>query len=299
MKTITLAVVLAVGLGIAGTAEAQSNESGHPEFLMGAWGYEWVAASRMLNDEGSPHVRFASQTFLDGLEYQTEAGCRAMIVMIVCGSTAESRGHFSASLLLSDVAVAATIDDIVPGFSPDGAPALLLSLSDVVPLRNQTPLPDYVLMEVERMVVGDRVFCEITDSGGADSGWVWPNRIPLPQVGDEVVVVGRWTSDSVVRMGTGALGVVGDDGESLEWHFSAYKNGPETLSDMRRQIYDAAASGLLDAARGGARDEHHSVALQNLAGRVIELERRGCRIDSVEWHEDDLILLHSCPDAQE
>ena len=295
MKKITVAVVLAVVLGIAGTVEAQSNESEHPEFLVGDRGYEWVSASRMLNDDGSLNVEFASQTLLD-YEHQKDWPCQLTIVS--SRSSSESGGYFATSLLLSDVAVRATIDDIVPGFSPGGEPALLLSLSDVVPLRDQTPLPDYALMRVERMEVGDRVFCEINEIGRG----AWSERIPLSQVGDIVAVIGRWTSDSVVRMGlyrhTGALGVVGDDGESLEWHFSAFRDGPKTLSDLRRQIDDAAASGLLDATRGIARDDRYSIPRRNLAVRVIELQRRGCRIDSVEQHEDDLTFLHTCPDAQ-
>ncbi|MCY3969984.1 MAG: hypothetical protein OXG74_08620 [Acidobacteria bacterium] len=296
MKKTKVTAALAVALGFSGTVGAQSNESEHPEFLVGARGYEWVAASRMLNDDGSPNVEFASQTFLDGLEYQKEWPCQAMIIS--SPFPPESRGHFAASLLLSDVAVRATVDDIVPGFSPGGEPALLLSLSDVLPLRDQTPLPDYTFMEVQRVVVEGRVFCEISNSGGS-----LPKRIPLPQVGDDVVVIGRWTSDSVVRMGlyrrTGALGVVGDDGESLEWHFSAYMDGPKTLTDMRQQIDDAAASGLLDATRGIAQDDHYSLARRNLADRVVELQQSGCRIDSVEQHEGDLTFLHTCPDAQE
>ncbi|MCY4109713.1 MAG: hypothetical protein OXG11_11870 [Chloroflexi bacterium] len=291
MRKILVAAVFAVTFGTAGLGHAQRSIPEHPEFLMEDEGYEWVAASRMLNPDGSLNPEFASHQFIDGLEYQSETGCSPMITS--SPFPPESGGYFATSLLLSDVAVRATLSEIILGFSPGGDPALLLALSDVVPLRDQTPLPDYTLMEVERMAVGDRLFCEISDGGGA-----WPRRIPLPKVGDDVVVVGRWTSDSVVRMGlyarTGALAVVADDDESLEWHFSAYRDGPKTLSDMRRHIEKASASGLLDATRSLARDDHYSLARRNLADRIIRLRDRGCEIDVVEQNEGELTFHHDC-----
>lgn len=295
MKTIIAAAVLAVTLGEAGFGQAQSGAPDHPQFLMGDYGYEWVAASRIVNEDGSLNREFASEWFVDGLEYQKEWGCQPMM-FVSYPWPSESRGYFSSTLLLSAVAVSAKLGEAVPGFGPSGDPKLLFSLSHVVPLRDRTPLPDYVLVPVNRMVVDDRLFCAISDSES------WPSRTPLPEAGSELVVLGGWAPDSVVRLGThrhtGAIGVVGEDGESLAWNFSASESGPETVAEMRRHIDDATASGLLDATRHLTLERHGSPDRMHLSGRVVELHDLGCRVDSVEQSDGSLALLHSCADDQ-
>jgi len=293
MKKLWTWVAALVVLGPAAIAQELPKTIGqlHP-----GYGYEWVAASLMLKADGTPNEEFASDVFFRGLEYQEEWPCQPIIVGTP--PPAESRGYFAASLLLSDVAVKATLREIVPGFEPRGNPSLLFGLSNVEPLRAQTPLPDYVLVPVKELVVGDRTYCQ-TSTGEA----TWPRRAPLPRVGDELVVIGRWVSDSVVRMGlhrhTGVLGLVDESDASIRWSFSAWMNGPQTVSSMRRHIESATESGLLDATKSIAQSKRNTPARRDLTDQIIDLQRRECEIEAVEQHNDgELSFRHTCPVVQ-
>lgn len=96
---------------------------------------------------------------------------------------ATHNGMFDAAVLLAEVAVEATISEIVPGFS-HAWPHNLLALSSVVPLHDKSPSPDYVLVPVYSIVTHDRVFCGgeaerafvagVDYKVGARSGDRWP-----------------------------------------------------------------------------------------------------------------------------
>jgi len=85
------------------------------------------------------------------------------------------------ALLLSEVAVTATVSEIVPGFSGMGGPMAMLHLSDVSALTSRSPIPDYALVHLKRMVIDGTVFCD------RDLGVDYK-----PGVGDRVVVIGSW-----------------------------------------------------------------------------------------------------------
>ncbi len=145
---------------------------------------------------------------------------------------------FLPALLLSDVAIEATIAAVTPGFRQDGAPVLLLTLSDVLPLHRRSALPAHVLLPVGRLVIEGHVYC-----GSAES------VVGLPPVsGDRVVVVGAWRTGAVVNVGdmeTGSFAVV--TGDSLVWSWGR-GYGPSTADDLRALVDRAVAERLFDSA---------------------------------------------------
>ncbi len=161
--------------------------------------------------------------------------CVSYLTLDGAWRTPVSGGLFDNTLLLSEVAVIATVQDIVPGFDGDW-PALLIALSDVRPLRPSSPLPNYLLAPADRMVAADRVFC-----GGAYED-------PFaPSIGQRLVVVGSWAPNAVARVGNrvSAVGIV--EGEGLTWRFGhtrATDTGPETLDDLFTRMDEFIDGGL-------------------------------------------------------
>ena len=163
-------------------------------------------------------------------EFCTVKGIGAGIVFL----GPDTGGEFGSGLLLAEVAVVATVTDIIPGFGSGAWIESLLELSGAVPLHGRSPIPDYVLVPVQRVVAEDRVFC-----GGYGDEFD-------PVIGTRVVVIGSLVQ-GVVPVGPGPgnstmFATVQKDVESLRWsHGSA---GPNNLVDLQARVEDAVHGNL-------------------------------------------------------
>ncbi len=314
----TVHAVLALGLCFAGPGLAQSDEpsqSRHPEVLDVM---DWKSASYLLHLDGTvadadvyPEVRESldnqSSRFLEKFGPASDHGLREGQVpprsfCVPSGvydgagefyAPASHNGMFDAAVLLGEVAVEATISEIVPGFSGSW-PYNLLALSSVVPLHDGSPLPDYVLVPVFSMVTHDRVFC----GGEAEKPFVAGVNY---EIGARLVVVGSW-HEGVVPMGVGAgrsgllAEVVGEG--SLDWLFSVSVDPPGTLLVMTRRIGGLVSGGLL-ATTSAVRREHEVLGegrgeVGLMVGAVYQ---SGCRLIGAERHaqrEDAWLYTRIC-----
>ncbi len=192
---------------------------------------------------------------------------------------ATHNGMFDAAVLLAEVAVEATISEIVPGFS-HAWPHNLLALSGVVPLHDKSSSPDYVLVPVYSIVTHDRVFC----GGEAERAFVAGVDY---KVGTRLVIVGSWHG-GVVPMGVGAgnaglLAEVREEGV-LDWLFGlSVDDLPHTLVDTARRVEELASGGLL-ATTTGVRREHElfGEGRMEVGDMVRSAYRSGCRLVGAE-----------------
>ncbi len=184
----------------------------------------------------------------------------------------ESDFTFDGSVLLGEVAVTATVSEVIPGFSWEW-PHSLLALTDVVPLHDTSPAPDYVLVPVGRVVTHDRVFCggDPTQSAGYDFS-----------PGTRLAIVGSW-HQGVVPVVSGAgnsglLGVIGSDA-SIDWMMPLIDDGaPADLAGLRQRVHDMAVGGLLDLRAQVSRQEAYSKDRLMIRDLVSEHYVQGCRM---------------------
>ena len=295
--------VLALGLCFAGPGLAQDDErsrSRHPEVLDVM---DWKSASYLLHPDGTvadadvyPEVRESlnnqSSRFLEKFGPASDHGLREGQVpprsFCVPSGVYDGSGElyvrenydglFDAAVLLGEVAVEATISEIVPGFSGSW-PYSLLALSSVVPLHDSSPVPGYVLVPVFSMVTHDRVFC----GGEAEEPFVAGVDY---QVGTRVIVIGSWHVGGIVPMGVGAgrlglLAEVAHEGE-LKWLFEPSVGRPESVSGLRIRVDDMSGSGLLRLAAGLRRLPDGSNGRRSLGGMLYRLHKHGCRLVGAE-----------------
>ena len=194
---------------------------------------------------------------------------------------ASHNGMFDAAVLLGEVAVEATVGDVIPGFSGTW-PYNLLAVSNVVPLHGLSPSPDYVLIPVFSMVTHDRVFC----GGERDEPFVAGVDY---KIGTRLVIIGSW-HDGVVPMGvgegsSGILAEVQEEG-TLEWLFSVSVDRPDppgTLLGLTRRIGELASGGLLATTAAVRRErELYSEGRGELGDLVSSLYWSGCRLVGAE-----------------
>ena len=181
----------------------------------------------------------------------------------------DTRGEFGSGLLLAEVAVVATVTDIIPGFGGSAWIESLLKLGDVVPLHGRSPTPSYVLVPSQRVVAEDRVFC-----GGIGSKFD-------PVIGMRVVVVGRWVQ-GVVPAGlteSTLFATVQKDGESLRW--SQGSTGPPSLVDLHARVDEAVSGNLFSLTSHLVRLEEHAEERQKFGVEWSRRTRRGCRLVAV------------------
>ncbi|MCY3969983.1 MAG: hypothetical protein OXG74_08615 [Acidobacteria bacterium] len=155
-------------------------------------------------------------------------------------------GGFDGTLLLSEVAVAATVADIIPGFSASGHPMALLALSEVVTLTRRSPVPEYALLRLKRLVIAGSVFCDTNVGFSFDYE---------PRLETRVVLIGTW-NHGVVPIGpqaTGGLIEVQTD-SSLNPIFMAGGNQAETLNGLTAYIDQFEDKGFFEATKFIARD---------------------------------------------
>lgn len=263
MKRTLLAVGLTAAFLLALVLPGYSQETPDgPVFAHGpdvvgleAWGAVWFSASYVLNPDGTVSSslsaaprrgieqqkrwfdrRFGSATQRELTEGSIPPRSFCMpVTRVVSPPTWEKVTDVMGTLLLSEVAAKATVTEVEPGFRAGGAPVLRLALSDAVSLHSRSPLPEYVLVPVGRLVVGGRVYC------GDDEGL---NGRP-PSIGDQVVVIGPWGSQATVNVGNiGSSSLALVDGTALEWVFG--EAGPETLARLFAIISEAEAEGLFN-----------------------------------------------------
>ena len=257
----------------------------HPD-----WGYEWVAASRVLRADGSvkrgfgvdvrDHLEWQLQHgatdhgLEDGVPSQEQEFCSPRFWLYVSPFPYESQ-RFGSTLLLSEVAVAATIDEAIPGFDRLGNPVMLFPLSDGLPLHGSSPIPGYVLIPVDRMVYKGRVFCRSVGFR------FWEGDDP-PETGDRVVVIGPWTEGGVVRLGfvlTAALALIDGDNERLQWPFGRhYPDSPGSVSELQSRIDEAVSGGLFELTRSLISQEWGSPERRAFAESWERHHRDGCRV---------------------
>ncbi len=305
LTALGLTLVLGHGLTTAGLAQqaAEPTGNGHPDTLNVR---NWKAASYLLDSEGRvkdpneyAHVRESlnsqSARFFEKFGPASRHGLRAAQVPptsfcvpsgVYLGggefyAPASHNGMFDAAVLLGEVAVEATIGDIIPGFSR-GWPYNLLALSSVVPLHDSSPSPDYALVPVFSMVTHDRVFC----GGEAEKPFVAGVDY---QIGVRLVIVGSW-HEGVVPMGVGAgrSGILAEvrDGGELDWLFAPNvdpPDPPETLLGLTRRISELASGGLL-AATAAVRREHEvfGEGRGEIGDLVWSSYESGCRLVGAE-----------------
>ncbi len=301
MKDLAIIVYLFLMLPLSAVAGDHPRTVG-PRDVDG--GHEWVAASRVLATDGSVKPIRMSDRLRDDLEWQLQRSAVdhgledgqvpstgdycSPISSVITPPPGESDGRFSTVLLLSEVAVSATLEDGIPGFDGMGNPVVLFSLSDTVPLHAHSPIPQYVLVPFDRLVISGRVFCRVNVIVH-----FWEQNEP-PQIGDRVVVVGSWTADGVVRMGkwhhTGALALVGEEG-ALTWKFAVNNTGPRTLAGLQRRVDEAVLGNLFDFTAHLVSQEVGSPERREFAENWWKLHEDGCRVVEVVVREGVLVRV--------
>lgn len=261
----------------------------HPRVLgqRESWGYEWVAASMALDADGSVspnmpmllHERLTSRSnrFENRFGSAHEHGLREGEIPpeefcfgqeIIEWVVSEGYGRFDAAILLSEVAVTGTVEEVVLGFGPRANPIALLALSDVVPLHARSPVPRYVLLPLGRAVIANRVFCGSKGDGRYE-----------PRLRARLVVMGSWGQYGVVSLrpsAAGSLATVEADG-SLTWRW-LHDTGPSNLTQVRDQIADFAAKSLFDAAAHLVGTTATCDERREFGGTLDGLARDGCEL---------------------
>ncbi len=203
----------------------------------------------------------------------------------------DTYGEFGSGLLLAEVAVVATVTDIVPGFGAAALVESLLELSDAVPLHDRSPIPGYVLLPVQRVVAEDRVFC-----GGYGGEYD-------PVVGARVVVIGPWVQ-GVVPVGPGRgmsslFATVQKDGESLGW-LPWISGPPGNLVDLQARVGEAVDGNLFSLTSDLVQLKEGSKRRGKFGGEWRRRTERGCRlvaVDEVSGDQTELCIDPKAPAA--
>ncbi|MCY3970321.1 MAG: hypothetical protein OXG74_10325 [Acidobacteria bacterium] len=252
----------------------------------------WVSAARVLDGDAPDTLHPRSRKLIDeqsekflaefgsaarhGLregrlapeEFCTVKGIGGGAVYIA-GDGAE----FGSALLLSEVAVVATVTDIIPGFSYGPLVESLLELGDVVPLHERSPIPGYVLVPARRVVAEDRVFC---------GGDVYEYD---PVIGTRVVVIGPWV-EGVVPVGLGPTNLfatVQKDGESLRWLVEGQgAPAPGNLLDLQARVDEAVRGNLFTLTAGLVKLEEWTKKRRRFGREWQRRTHRGCRLIAVD-----------------
>ncbi len=289
MRRLGFVLVALLALPTAVAAE------GHPQTLGKRdrdRGYEWVAASRVLTSDGFVKAGGVHERLRKGLEEQlqqsaadhgledgevpaTKQWC-APPYITADYPLPEGDGRFISALLLSEVAVTATLGEAIPGFFVNGNPGTLFALSNVVPLHGQSPSVEYVLVPFDRLVVHGRVFCAVNPSTPKWSGKTHP------KVGDRVALLAAWPKDGVVRTNMwnhgSSLGLVFDDGR-LQW--DNLVSGPGNLASLQERVDEAVSGRLFELTTHLVSQEYGSAERREFVETWRSYESDGCRVVGV------------------
>lgn len=256
----------------------------HPD-----WGHEWTAVSVALSPDGSvsrhlpDHARERLETLIERFEERfgsaTKHGLQhgQVVSEEFCPPEASVHWgdklarHLGATLLLSEVAVKATIESVAFGFNTGGGPEALIRLEDVEPLTDRSPAPEYAVVSLGQLVVGDRVFCG--ERGPLASGaWRGPYQ---PAAGSQIVLIGGW------RDGTVFAGQSHDswyaevmEGGELQWRFGFQGR---SLEELQVSIAELEAGGLFARTDSLARPEADPHERMDFARDWSALVDSGCR----------------------
>ncbi len=308
VATVVIVAAIAEAL-IAQDVHQDSLARNHPVHFarsdtdVGTYGHDWVAASTVLTRAGTVRQSGLNWRLREGLEWQlqrrfsadaleegeipaTDASCAPHRMSRGFYVQEEQDGRFSSALLLSNVAVTATLTEGVPGFFANGNPGVLFALSDVVPLHAGSEPVDYVLVPHDRLVLHGRVFCAVTPS---ESRWSGRRQ---PTTGDQVVVMGARGEHGIVRTGAlwGHLGFLAlmDDEQTLHWDSGMTQNvgRPESLDALRTRVREAVSGGLLDVTSHLLFQEYGSPERVQFTRELQRYEDKGCRVSSAARSPD-------------
>ena len=286
----SLLLILALVLAFGPTATGQE-EPPLPETwgrYWPDWGHEWMSVSVALNPDGSVSSRLPDNA-REKFEYQmkkfrrlfgsaAEHGLDEGIVApkkfcppegsIAWGDkVAENLGSV---LLLSEVAVRATIESVALGFSPGGSPRALVRLSDVAPLTIRSPVPEYAVFPIGQLVARDHVFCGNKGQMGVERDDLAPYR---PRVGSRILLIGGWRDGTVFLGSQNAWYAEVNDGV-LQWWFGGYEG--RTLKDVTNLISSLETKGLFEQARHLATAEEYSMERMRFGQAWARAVQRGC-----------------------
>lgn len=232
MKRLATAIMT---FGLLWPVTAIANE--HPEVWGPAPGeFRWVSAAWALKDDGSVAAAVPQplRTELERRMLYFDENSTCPTPPLPQWPIAEDWGRFDAAVLLSNVAVTASVEAVLLGFDPSGSPAALLVLADVVTLHEKSYQPRYVFVPLSRTVIRGRAFC-----GNEAKGEY------RPTVGTRIVVIGSLSDSGVVSLGrvwAGSLATVGED-DTVSWRWLD-NTGPLTLGDLHAKAHELASSGL-------------------------------------------------------
>ena len=279
-------------------------------------GHLWIAASQALTPEGlvkstGIHDRLrrslawqlqhglAGHGLQDGEIAATDQWCAPpQILNAGFAVSEEPQLLFISALLLSDVAVTATLSEATPGFFWSGNPAILFALSDVVLLHGRSVVPAHALVPSDRLVIRGRVFCTVTPSRGMKVN---------PAIGDRVVLLGEWSDHATVRVGSwldpmGHLALV-EEGETLHWNilpnavFPKYTQPPSSLEQLHDRVASAESGGLFSATAPLVLQDYGSPERVEFVEMMSDYAFEGCRVLEVAATPDQGLqpTRISCP----
>lgn len=178
---------------------------------------------------------------------------------------------FNLTVLLSEVIVEGTVSSYTLGFSGSGTPVAMLTLENVKPLRQGSPIPTAVLVSIPRLVVRGEVFCGFVVGSRT-------TRVYKPKTGSRVLVVGAWNSSGIVPLlpgaTTGAFAEI--QGDQVHWSYLTAHNPPETYGAFTRALEAMRLAGLLSWSQQDARKGYGERFEFSQMWRSYE--QRGCRL---------------------
>ena len=267
------------------------------------WGHEWASVSVALNPDGSMSSKLPDNA-REKFEYQmakferlfgsaAEHGLEEGVVApkkfcppegtIAWGDkTAENLGSI---LLLSEVAVKATIDSVALGFSPGGSPRALIRLTDVEPLTSRSPVPEYAVFPIGQLVARGHVFCGHRGQLGTGDF-----RGPYqPRVGSQILLIGGWRDGTVFLGSEDAWYAELNDG-ALEWRFGGFGTyGGRTLEGVTNLISRLETRGLFEQTDHLAKAEHHSRERVRFGQAWARAVRRGCEPTAINREGGEIV----------
>lgn len=251
----------------------------------------WLPAESIVNDEIPSNIQWDAIEFLEdqidqfrrtfgsaaehGLEYGQMPPKRFCPPNRygVAWMPLESRGEFDATIMLSDVALTATIGEVEFGFDWSTIPSVIVELRDVQLLHHQSLMPDYAMIPVGRMVVNDTVFCGVVGRGGKHGFHA--------TAGKRIVLIGDWEA-GMVRVGLGysaLLATVDRESAALNWWFgSSPAHLPPSVADVEQRIEHVVETGMFDYAESARETEFLSDERFDLGREMERIRRRGCSV---------------------
>ncbi len=270
LPTLFSLLLLALSAGPASSGE-------HPDTLVngdsGAGTLEWRAASLVLHEDG-PVRSSVSEPIRRRLENKMFCSGRPLLVVDYRAPEIYG-GDFDTTLLLTEVAVLATISDFIPGFV-GGTPYKLAALSDVQPLHGGSSSPAYLLIPVPRIEINGQAFCGDPQHEGL---------APKLQAGDRIVLIGRQSQGAVWIGHTLSydLALVADEEGSLAWGRRGRTDSPpKTLPLLQERVDEAVDGRLLEMTAPLRLEDSYSPARREFSEAWWRHHQDGCRIRTAE-----------------